>query len=150
MGDESYNTTYANILYDRPNTTYGDPTFDNCATQGQSSSGQCYRAWGHHAINSSNIVIHGSALWVFFDGMDDNKWQDASCTRYGGICELNMVYLDGAASTFMYSLGTKSTTNLVYDITGGGSNITTQEDNPGAWGAVVAAYLVDSDIEENT
>ncbi|KAI0134383.1 pectate lyase superfamily protein-domain-containing protein [Xylariales sp. AK1849] len=131
------------------NATYGDPTFDNCADQGASGNGQCYRAWGHHAVDSSNVVIHGSALWVFFNGMNDNEWQDASCAHYDNICELNMIYLSGATSTFMYSLSSKSTSNLIYDATDG-VNITTQSDNKGGWGTVVAVYLRDSGVEEIT
>jgi glucan 1,3-beta-glucosidase len=95
-------------------------------------------------------VIHGSALWVFFNGMNDNKFQGADCTDYSSICELNMIFLSNANSTFMYSLSTKSTTNLVYDITGGGVSLAAQSDNTGGWGAVVAAYLKDSDIANNT
>lgn len=44
------------------NATYGDPNFSNCADQGASDDGQCHRAWGHHAVDSTNVVIHGSAL----------------------------------------------------------------------------------------
>ncbi|ORY68799.1 pectate lyase superfamily protein-domain-containing protein [Pseudomassariella vexata] len=130
-----------------PNTTYGDPTFSNCADQDADGNGQCFRAWAHHAAGSSDIVIHGSALWVFFNGMNDNKFQDANCDKYGGICQLNMIFLSDAVSTFMYSLGGKSTTNLVYDTTGGDINVAAMDDNVGGWGAVVAAYLRDFGVE---
>ncbi|KAI1850545.1 hypothetical protein JX266_003827 [Neoarthrinium moseri] len=133
-----------------PNTTYGDPTFANCADQGASGNGQCYRAWGHHAVDSSNVIVHGSALWVFFNGMNNNKWQGADCKDYGYICELNMIYLSGAKSTFMYSLSSKSTANLLYDATDGDVDLTTQEDNQGGWGAVLAAYLRNSGVEADS
>ncbi|KAM0809029.1 putative Pectate lyase superfamily protein-domain-containing protein [Seiridium cardinale] len=132
-----------------PNSTYGDPTFSNCADQGASDNGQCYRAWGHHAVDSSAVVIHGSALWVFFNGMNDNMWKDADCENYGSICELNMIYISGANSTFMYSLSTKSTTNLIYDTTNGIAEAT-QDDYEGGWGMVIAAYLRNTDIAGET
>lgn len=81
--------------------------------------------------------------------MNDNMFQGADCANYSSICELNMIYLSNANSTFMYSLSSKSTTNLIYDTTDGVS-LTAQSDNTGGWGAVVAAYLKNSDIEENT
>ncbi|KAH8671305.1 pectate lyase superfamily protein-domain-containing protein [Xylariales sp. PMI_506] len=135
-----------------PNSTYGDPTFANCASQVgangnvTSADGQCHRAWAHYATNSSGVVAHGAALWVFFDAMNDNQWGDPGCAASGGVCQLNAVYLGASSSTFMYSLSSKSTANLVYDNDGGGGavSVATQSDNAGGWGAVVAAYLRDS------
>ncbi|KAH8200115.1 hypothetical protein TruAng_005736 [Truncatella angustata] len=131
-----------------PNAIYGDPDFSNCHGQNAAENGQCYRAWGHYAVNSSNVVIHGSALWVFFNGMNDNMWQDANCEKYGWTCELNMIYLDGANSTYMYSLSTKSTTNIIYD-TADGVKLATQDDYGGGWGTVIAAYLRNTGTAEN-
>ena len=129
-----------------PNATFGDPTFSNCATQGEASNGACYRAWGHHMSGSSNVIIHGSALWVFFNGMDDDMFQNANCDGQGGVCQSNTAYVSNATKTFWYSLSSKSTKNLVYDATEGKENVATQQDNPGGWGAVIAAYLRDSGI----
>lgn len=89
------------------NATYGDPTFSNCASQGQAGNPQCFRAWANHMSGSSDVVIHGSAMWVFFNTMNDNSWTDADCGSTGGICQLNMAFVSGAASTFWYSLGSK-------------------------------------------
>ncbi|KAK3328017.1 pectate lyase superfamily protein-domain-containing protein [Cercophora scortea] len=128
------------------NQAYGDPTFDNCASQGESSNDQCYRAWAHHMSNSSNMVIHGSAMWVFFNEMNDNKWQDAGCDSTGGVCQSNMAYVGDVESMSWYSLSSKSAANLVYDtaVGGGTATITAQDDNQGSWGGVIAAYLRDS------
>jgi glucan 1,3-beta-glucosidase len=131
-----------------PDSAYGDPSFSNCADQDSSDDGQCYRAWGHYAVDSSNVVVHGSALWVFFNGMNDNKWQDANCENYSSTCELNMIYLSGANATFMYSLSTKSTTNLVYDTTNGVA-VAAQRDYGGGWGTVIAAYLRNTNLGED-
>ncbi|KAL8392079.1 hypothetical protein RB595_002325 [Gaeumannomyces hyphopodioides] len=122
---------------------YGDPTFANCAAQNAANNDQCYRAWGHHMVDSSQMVVHGSALWSFFNKMNDNAWQDPQCERTGGICQLNMAYAERSRSTFWYTLSSKSTTNLVYD---DGAVTASQFNNPGAWGAVVAAYLRRSDL----
>lgn len=134
---------------------FGDPDFSNCAQQGASDNDRCYRAWAHHMADSSAVVIHGSALWVFFNKMNDNKWQDANCDGTGGVCQLNMALVEGAATnaTFWYTLSSKSATNLVYDTSRGGASVpapalTAQENNPGGWGAVVSAYLRDSGVPE--
>jgi hypothetical protein len=76
--------------------------------------------------------------------MNDNMWKDANCDNHGSICELNMIYIGGANLTFMYSLSTKSTTNLVYDTTNGVA-MATQDDYEGGWGTVIAAYLRNTD-----
>jgi glucan 1,3-beta-glucosidase len=91
----------------RVNTTYGDPSFSNCAAQGQGNNDLCYRAYGHHMSGSSNVVIHGSALWVFFNKMNDNKWQNANCDNSGGICETNQAFVSSASSTFWYGMSSK-------------------------------------------
>ncbi|KAK3378111.1 pectate lyase superfamily protein-domain-containing protein [Podospora didyma] len=126
------------------NSTYGDPTFDNCAAQGAAGNDQCYRAWAFYMADSNSIIIHGSAMWVFFNRMNDNMWQDAQCTATGNTCQLNMAYISGASSTFWFSLSTKSTTNLVYDTTGGSVDVVAQNRNQGSWGGVLAAYLRNS------
>lgn len=94
-------------------------------------------------VDSSEMVIHGSALWSFFNRMNNNAWQDAQCDRTSSICQLNMAFSERERSTFWYSLSSKSTTNLVYD---NGAVTASQLHNPGSWGAVVAAYLRRSDL----
>ena len=126
------------------NAAYGDPTFSNCATQGQGDNDQCFRAWGLHMNDSSDVIIHGSGLWVFFNKMNDNEWKDAQCNDTNNICQLNMAFVSGAQSTYWYSLSAKSTTNLVYDTTNGTGVVATQQKYPGSWGSVIAAYLSQS------
>ncbi|KAH8893181.1 pectin lyase-like protein [Thozetella sp. PMI_491] len=121
------------------NTAYGDPTFSNCDAQGQSGNDQCYRAWAHYMVNSTDVVIHGSGMWVFYNKMNDNKLRDPMCEETNGICQLNMAYVSGGNTSFWYSLSSKSTTNIVYDGTSGA--VAAQESNQGSWGGVIAAYL---------
>ncbi|KAK6217374.1 exo-beta-1 [Colletotrichum tabaci] len=123
---------------------YGDPDFSNCAAQGQGNSDHCFRSWGHYMTGSSKIVIHGSALWAFFNGMNDNQWHNPQCENTGGICMTNQAFADSAKSTYWFGLSTKSTTILLYDKTGGAVWEVYARDNPGSWGGVVAAYLRDS------
>lgn len=126
---------------------FNDPTFDNCASQGQSDNDMCYRSWAIYMSRSNNVVIHGSALWTFFNNMHDNSYKHGQCDTTGGICQLNTAYIDGAQSTYWYSASTKAATNMIYDMTGGGGvNLTTQADNGGGWGGVVTAYLRDIDL----
>ena len=53
------------------------------------------------------MVIHGSAMWVFFDGMNANQWSDSGCSAYGNICQVNMAFVSGASSTFWYNAQSK-------------------------------------------
>ncbi|EFQ29041.1 hypothetical protein CGRA01v4_11404 [Colletotrichum graminicola] len=123
---------------------YGDPDFSNCAAQGQGNNDRCFRSWGHHMTGSSKVVIHGSALWVFFNKMNDNQWQNAQCENTGGNCMTNQAFANGAKSTYWFGLSSKSTTTLLYDQTGGVVWEVFASDNTGSWGGVLAAYLRDS------
>lgn len=120
-----------------------DPTFDNCKDQGEFHSGRCHRAWGLHMSESEFVVIHGAALWTFFNAMNDSNFEDADCEHSDGICQTNMIYLNTTpvSSTFMYSLGSKSTINLVYDVTDDEVHVETQLCNPGGWGSQIGAYV---------
>ncbi|KAF5486932.1 Glucan endo-1,3-beta-glucosidase [Colletotrichum siamense] len=125
-------------------SAYGDPDFSNCAAQGQANNDRCFRAWGHYMTGSSKLVIHGSALWVFFNKMNDNQWQNAQCENTGGNCMTNQAFADGAKQTYWFGLSSKSSTNLLYDKTGGEVWQVVASDNPGSWGGVLAAYLRDT------
>ncbi|KAK4222981.1 glucan 1,3-beta-glucosidase [Podospora fimiseda] len=126
------------------NTEYGDPTFRHCLE----GDDQCYRGWGMYISHTKDTVIHGSSLWVFFNKMNDNMWKDPQCLETGGVCQTNMVWVEGAKRLFWYLLSTKSTENMVYEEEGGGKGVVKQSDVPGGWGGVMAAYLRDSG-EEN-
>lgn len=129
---------------------YGDPSFDHC----RDDDDQCYRAWGLHMADSDNVVIHGSAMWSFFNAMNDDLWSDPQCTLTGDICQTNMAFVQRARAMWWFSVSSKSTENLVLDMGDGGEEsgsdgavFTSQRDNPGGWGAVVAAYLRNTDGE---
>lgn len=129
------------------NTTIGDPTFSNCASSGDSGNAQCYMGFHLSLSSSSNIVIHGSAFWVFFNDMTDGSYSNAGCGNHGNICQENAALVSGANALFWYNVATKSTTNMVLD---NGVVTAKQVNNPGGWEGsvpgVVAAYLRDSGI----
>lgn len=128
-------------------SSIGDPDFSNCASSGDSGNAQCYMGFAQHISASSNIVIHGSAFWVFFNGMTNGGYSNAGCPDHNNICQENAVQLAGATSLFWYNLLTKSTANMVID---GGKVSATQNNNPGGWmgsvPGVIAAYLKDSGV----
>jgi hypothetical protein len=59
-----------------------------------------------------------------------------------------MAFVEGASATWWFSVSSKSTENLIWDVGGAREGdavtITSQKQNPGSWGAVVAAYLRNS------
>ncbi|KAK0643067.1 pectate lyase superfamily protein-domain-containing protein [Cercophora newfieldiana] len=114
------------------NPAYGDPTFAHCAL----ADGQCRRAWAMYVSDAENVTIHGSALWVFFNGMRDGLLGDAN---FG---------VENAAGMYWYGMATKGGENMVWDVTEteGNGNVTvaTQRESKGGWGGVVAAYLRDA------
>lgn len=132
------------------NTGYGDPNFSHCAAPGTADDDRCYRAWGMHVSHAKDTVMHGSSLWVFFNKMNDNQWRDPQCAETEGVCQINMAWVEGAKRLFWYSLSTKSTANMIYDIGKGGEkgvNLVKQSDVSGSWGGVVAAYLINAGEE---
>jgi glucan 1,3-beta-glucosidase len=134
---------------------WGDPDFGNCAVAANGGDGgggdddRCYRAWGLYMAQSENVVVHGSAMWAFFNGMNDNRWSDPQCEATGGVCQTNMALVEGAKATWWFSVGSKSAENLVVDVAGatssnGSASFTLAADNRGGWGTVLAAYLRDT------
>jgi glucan 1,3-beta-glucosidase len=89
-------------------------------------------AWFQIISGSSNLYIYGSGFWTFFN--DDSS----SC---GSSCQTNAVDIASTTSLHYYGLNTRSNTNLVYY---NGAVLVTQNNNPGGWGAVVAAFLWDT------
>ncbi|KAK4217156.1 pectate lyase superfamily protein-domain-containing protein [Rhypophila decipiens] len=129
----------------------GDPTFNNCASQGQPGADICYRSWALYMSGSQNVVIHGSALWAFFNSMDDNSYEGGNCDDTGGVCQQNVAFIEDARSTYWYSAATKAARNMIYDVTGGGEvNLTMQAEYTGSWGGALAAYLRDIDPPSGT
>ncbi len=56
---------------------------------------------------SSDVVIHGSGLWAFFNGMDDNQFQNSNCDDTDGVCESNMAFISSASSTYWFNVQVK-------------------------------------------
>ncbi|KAK4153611.1 glucan 1,3-beta-glucosidase [Chaetomidium leptoderma] len=130
---------------------YGDPGFGNCEGDDVDDDNKdaCHRAWAMHVSNTTDTVIHGSAMWSFYNGMNDGLYSDPQCTLTGGICQRNMAFVEGAKGMWWFSMSSKSAENLLVDAgtgeAGDGSMVvTSQRDNPGSWGAAVAAYLMNT------
>ncbi|KAK4177847.1 family 55 putative glycoside hydrolase [Triangularia setosa] len=127
-----------------PGPWAGDVGLDwgHCEKQGRGEDDRCYRAWGVYLSGGEDITIHGSALWAFFNGMDDNLWKDPQCEETGGVCQTNMVYVKGGKGVRWFSMGSKNTENLVYRDSEQVSFVR-QSDVPGGWGGLLAVYLAD-------
>ena len=114
-----------------PLSKYGDPDFSKCSP----GDAKCRMAWYNLITDSSKLFIYGSGFWTFFNH------GDASCQ--GSYCQTNACLISGSVSDlYWFSLNTRSNLNLIQDRTSGG--LVTQNNNPGSWGAVVAAYLVNT------
>ncbi|KAK1754506.1 glucan 1,3-beta-glucosidase [Echria macrotheca] len=124
-----------------PEPAYADPDFGHCSAEDD----QCRRAWAQYSVDSRNVVIHGSAMWTFFNRMMTGEGPDGACLSSEGVCQTNMIDIEGAKSTFWYSISTNAAGSMVYDMTGGGLNVTLQRDNKGSWGGALAAYLRDTE-----
>ena len=111
-----------------PLESYGDPNFSSCGV----SDAKSRMAWYNIIDCSSNLFIYGSGFWTFF-----NNHIPAS---QGSCCQTNACLIAGNTSgLYLYSLNTLSNLNLIQDLTS--RVLVTQRDNPGSWGAVIAAYL---------
>ncbi|KAG0653108.1 hypothetical protein D0Z07_0768 [Hyphodiscus hymeniophilus] len=117
-----------------PNTaTWFDPNFANCA----SGDTQCQMSWGVRISGGSHIISYGSGVWVFFDN-------HGNCNGPSGACQESAYEIvSGPTNTYLYGLNSKSTTNLIYGQTSSGANgvLAATVNNPGGWGADLAAYL---------
>ncbi|PVH87617.1 glycoside hydrolase family 55 protein [Cadophora sp. DSE1049] len=130
-----------------PVSSIGDPNFANCQSSGDSGNPQCYMGFAQHISSSSNIIIHGSAFWTFFNGMTDGSYSHAGCDNHNNICQENAIIMTNTNSLFWYNVLTKNTINMIRD---NGLVTAAQVNNPGGWEGsvpgVVAAYLKDSGI----
>ncbi|TVY60896.1 Glucan 1,3-beta-glucosidase [Lachnellula suecica] len=128
-----------------PISSIGDPDWSNCQSSGDGGNAQCFMGFSAHISSSSNLVIHGSAFWAFFNDMTDGSFSNAGCPNHNNVCQENAIIMTNTNSLFWYNMLTKSTTNLIRD----NGNVATQNNNPGGWGpvgGVIAAYLKDSGI----
>jgi glucan 1,3-beta-glucosidase len=88
-------------------------------------------AWYQIISGGSNLFIYGSGFWTFFNDL-------SLCYS---TCQTNAVDISSTTSLYYYGLNTRGCVNVVYY---DGSPLVTQNNNPGGWGAVVAAFLWDS------
>ena len=111
-----------------PNGAFGDPTFSNCAT----NDANCRMAWYERIVSGSNLYLYGSGFWTFFNDVGD-------CLGVNGTCQDNAAEIvESPTQLYWWNLNTRGCLNLLLD---DGVVLETQNNNPGSWGAVVAATL---------
>jgi glucan 1,3-beta-glucosidase len=116
-----------------PNLAFEDPTFSNC----KQDDPNCRMAWYQRIVSGLNLYIYGSGFWTFFNDIGD-------CLGVNGTCQNNAAEIVGNPSQlFWWNLNTRGCENLLID---DGVVLETQNNNPGSWGAVVAATLTHSGI----
>ncbi|RFU24725.1 hypothetical protein B7463_g11612, partial [Scytalidium lignicola] len=104
----------------------GDPDFSGCA----STDAQCRMAFYQVITGGSNLHIYGSGFWTFFN---DN----INCNS---VCQTNAIAISGTTDLYYWGINTRYVLNLIQQ---NGSPLVTENNNPGGWGAVVAAFLTD-------
>jgi glucan 1,3-beta-glucosidase len=115
--------------------TYHDPDFSGCA----SSDALCRMAWFQRISGGNNIFIYGSGFWSFFN-------HNGGCSN--GICQTNAAeVVSDTSSLYWYTFNTFQSENLLIN---DGAVLVTQNNNPGSWGAIVAAMLADSSPSSTT
>lgn len=112
-----------------PLSGYNDPDFSNCAA----GDARCRMAWFNIIHGSSKIYIYGSGFWTFFNN------NDGSCGNT--YCQTNGCDVANTNGLYWYNVNTRATLNMIEN---NGVVAATSNDNPGGWGAVVAAFLLDS------
>jgi glucan 1,3-beta-glucosidase len=117
-----------------PNPSFFDPTFSSCKN---ATDANCRMAWYQRIVGGSNVYIYGSGFWTFFN---DN----GACEGVNGTCQNNAAEIVGNPEHLAWwNLNTRGCFNMLID---DGKVLETQNDNPGSWGAVVAATLTHSGI----
>lgn len=125
-----------------PNATWHDPTFAGCnLANGTAGDPKCYMQWAQRILGAqtNTINVYGSAFWVFF-----NNYSGNCGASDGGQCQLSATSLEGLSSgdhVTLYNQNVHSTDNLVIVGGSGGQTGATFNQDPGSWGAVLAAYL---------
>jgi glucan 1,3-beta-glucosidase len=116
-----------------PDSRYSDPDFSNCSAD----DANCRMAWYQRIVGGHDIYIYGSGFWTFFNNKGD-------CLGVDGTCQTNAVEISqDPKRLFWWNLNTRGVLNLVID---NGQVLATQNNNPGSWGAVVAAILTHSGL----
>ena len=112
---------------------YGDPDFSWC----DAGDGFCRSSLAQNVDGGSDILLHSSAQWAFFNGPWDGTYSGTACQ---GSCQSNMNRVTGAPENMVwYGVNTKSVDTMILD----GQGSPQQANNPGGWnpGGVIAAYL---------
>lgn len=120
-----------------PNATWNDPDFSGC----QNNVSQCYMQWALRIIgpDTHTLPLYGHGYWLFFNGPNYG-----ACSGPDGICQINIVDLEGlqkGSGVQLYNLNTKGVQNMITIGGSGGSIAATAKENTGSWGGVVAAFL---------
>jgi glucan 1,3-beta-glucosidase len=111
-------------------TPYGDPDYSNCA----GGDAQCRMAWFEYINTSTNLFLYATGFWTFYNG-----WSLTNCNN-NAPCQTNAIDITASSSIYMYGINTKSNINV---LDGDNGLLVTMNNNPGGWGAVVAAMLAE-------
>jgi glucan 1,3-beta-glucosidase len=111
-------------------TLYGDPDYSNCA----GGDAKCRMAWFEYINTSTNLFLYASGFWPFYNG-----WSFTNCNN-NAPCQTNAIDITDSSSIYMYGINTKSNINV---LDGDNGFLVTMGNNPGGWGAVVAAILAE-------
>ncbi|KAJ5885420.1 Pectin lyase fold/virulence factor [Penicillium taxi] len=111
------------------NPSYGDPDFSWCGADDQ----KCRTALATNIDGGSNIALHNSAAWAFFDGYWNGLYNEA-CV---GKCQSNMMRVSNNPQDLVwYSISTRMTDTMVLD----GKSNPKEADHPGGWEAIIQSY----------
>lgn len=88
------------ISYFTSNTSYSDPTFENCF------EATCWKTFGLRLFNSTYVFVYGAGLYSFFNNYDQGCLITESCQIY-------MVSLEQSEGIYLYALNTKAAVNIV-------------------------------------
>ncbi|CZT49770.1 related to exo-beta-1,3-glucanase [Rhynchosporium secalis] len=110
---------------------YGDPDFSWCG----GGDGPCRSSLGQNVNGGSNLFLYNTASWSFFDGFWNGQYNEP-CGN-DNTCQTNMLRVSGNPSKlFWYGIATKSASTVILD----GVSNPKKVNNPGGWGANIAAY----------
>jgi glucan 1,3-beta-glucosidase len=104
-----------------------DPDFSWCS----GGDAQCRMALYQRISGSSNLSMYGGGFWTFFN---NNQFCNSDC-------QSNALLIQNTKSLFYFGINTRFVSTLVRN---NGASLVTSGNNPGGWGAGVAAFLTDS------
>ena len=114
-----------------PSANYGDPDFSNC----NGGDAKCRMAWYNLLSGCRDLSIYGSGFWTFFNANNGDCQKD-------GYCQSTASRVENTRGLAWYSINTHGIGKLILaNDAQEGLRSVSAENNPGSWGAIVAAYV---------